>query len=306
MRDKYRDQLKQQIAQKGEEVKQKALKEAQELRQSLQKLDADSMLGMRSEKPRELALQDLTHLEAALKADDFDLAAEAARDLAGQTSDLQFQAEQQKRQDEAFNNPPETRRRNREVADEMKSDAKKADDISRMLDQLFPQMQQQMSDADRQQMDAQEQSQKGLEKRAQGLQQQMDDIQQRAPVFDPETEGQMERARQGMEQAGQRLRGKEPGKGYSEQQGALEALKGLQQQMQQQGGKGGKKGGLPMPMGRRQGGGRGLQQEKVEIPDEDPQRNSRELRKDVMDAMKQGAPERYKEQVKRYYEELVR
>jgi hypothetical protein len=60
-----------------------------------------------------------------------------------------------------------------------------------------------------------------------------------------------------------------------------------------------------MPMGRRNGG-RGLQQEKVEIPDEDPQRNSRELRKDVMDAMKQGAPERYKEQVKRYYEELVR
>jgi hypothetical protein len=135
----------------------------------------------------------------------------------------------------------------------------------------------------------------------------MDDIQQRAPVFDPETEQQLERARQDMEQAGQRLKGKEPGKGYSEQQGALEALKGLQQQMQQQGGKGsGKKGGLPRPIGRRQGNGRGLDHEKVDIPDEDPSRSSRELRKDVMDAMKQGAPERYKEQVKRYYEELVR
>jgi len=30
------------------------------------------------------------------------------------------------------------------------------------------------------------------------------------------------------------------------------------------------------------------------------------FRKDVMDATKQGAPERYKEQVKRYYEELVK
>jgi hypothetical protein len=308
MRDKYRDQLREQIAKKGEGVKQQALKEAAELRQSLQKLDADQMMGMRSEKPREAALQDLTHLEAALKADDFDLAAEAARDLAGQTSELQFQAEQQKRQDEAFNSPPDARRKNRETADEMRQDAKKADDISRQLDGLFPQMNQQMSDGDKQQMESQEQSQKGLEKRAQGLQQQMDEIQNRAPIFDSETEGQLERARQGMDQAGQRLKGREPGKGFSEQQGALEALKGLQQQMQQNSqGKGGKKGGLPMPMGmgRRSGRG-GLQQEKVEIPDEDPSRNSRELRRDVMDAMKQGAPERYKDQVKRYYEELVR
>src|SRR5438552_18101069 len=99
-------------------------------------------------------------------------------------------------------------------------------------------------------LDAQEQQQRGLERRAGQLQQQMDDIQQRAPVFDPETEGQLERAKQGMDQASQRLKGREPGRGYSEQQGALEALRGLQQQMQQ-GGRGGKK--LPMPMGRRSG-----------------------------------------------------
>jgi hypothetical protein len=308
MRDKYREQLREQIAKRGEDVKQRALRQAAELRQSLQKLDADQMLGARSEKPREAALQDLTHLEAALKADDFDLAAEAARDMAGQTSDLQYQAEQQKRQDEVFGTPMDARKKNKEIAEEMKADARKADDISRSLDSLFPQMGQQLSEGDKQQLDSQEQSQKGLEKRAQGLQQQMDDIQQRAPVFDPETEQQLERARQDMEQAGQRLKGKEPGKGYSEQQGALEALKGLQQQMQQQGGKGsGKKGGLPRPIGRRQGNGHGgLDHEKVDIPDEDPSRSSRELRKDVMDAMKQGAPERYKEQVKRYYEELVR
>ena len=131
----------------------------------------------------------------------------------------------------------------------------------------------------------------------------MDEIQQRAPVFDPETEGQMERARQNMEQAGQRLKGREPGKGYSEQQGALEALKGIQQQMQQQGSSGKKR--MPNPLGRRRGGN-STEHEKVVIPDDDPSRAPRELRKDVMDAMKQGAPERYKEQVKRYYEELVK
>ena len=31
-----------------------------------------------------------------------------------------------------------------------------------------------------------------------------------------------------------------------------------------------------------------------------------EYRKDILDAMKQGAPEKYKDQVKRYYEEIVK
>jgi hypothetical protein len=52
------------------------------------------------------------------------------------------------------------------------------------------------------------------------------------------------------------------------------------------------------------GRGRGVRQEKVEIPDEDPNAAPQQLRKDVMDAMKQGAPDRYREQNKRYYEEL--
>jgi hypothetical protein len=301
MRDKSRSAMKEQLQRRGEEVKQRVLEQAQALRQSLQALDADNM-SSRAEKPREASLQDISHLEAALKADDFDLAAEAARDLEAQTHELYEQGDSQRRQDEMFGNPPEVRRKSREQADRLKADHQRADNISRQLDNLFPQSSQQLSESDKQQLEAQEQSQRGLQKRAESLQQQMDDIQQRAPVFDPETEGQLDRARQGMEQASQRLKGREPGRGYSEQQGALEALRGLQQQMQQQGGKGGRK--LPMPIGRRNLSSQ--KHEKVEIPDEDPSRAPRELRKDVMDAMKQGAPERYKEQVKRYYEELVK
>jgi hypothetical protein len=60
-----------------------------------------------------------------------------------------------------------------------------------------------------------------------------------------------------------------------------------------------------MPLKKR-GGGRGNRHEKVEIPDEDQAAGSREYRKDVMDAMKQGAPDRYKDQNKKYYEELVK
>lgn len=301
LRDKNRQAMKEQLAKRGDEVKQKVLEQAKALREDLQQLDSD-MMGSRAEKPREAALQDLSHLEAALKADDFDLASEAARDLSEQTQELHGQGESQRRQDEMFGNPADVRKKSKDLAERLKSDAQRADNIQKQLDSLFPQQSQQMTEGDRQQMDQQESSQRSLEKRAQSLQQQMDEIQQRAPVFDSETESQLERARQGMDQASQRLRGREPGKGYSEQQGALEALKGLQQQMQQQGGGG--KGKIPMPMRRRIAGGQ--KHEKVEIPDDDPSRAPRELRKDVMDAMKQGAPERYKDQVKRYYEELVK
>jgi hypothetical protein len=105
------------------------------------------------------------------------------------------------------------------------------------------------------------------------------------------------------------MQGKDPGRGYGEQQAALEALRQFQKQMQQsqRGGKGGK--GLPMPMGgrsrRQEGNGRDPNNQ-VELPDEDAFQAPKEFRKDLLDAMKQGAPEKYREQVKRYYEELVK
>jgi hypothetical protein len=44
----------------------------------------------------------------------------------------------------------------------------------------------------------------------------------------------------------------------------------------------------------------------VEIPGAEAHRVPEEFRKDLMEAMKQGAPERYRGEVQRYYEELVK
>jgi hypothetical protein len=102
---------------------------------------------------------------------------------------------------------------------------------------------------------------------------------------------------------------RDPARGYGEQQAALEQLQRLQQQMreaqQQQRGKGR---GLPLPMmaGRTGSSGSANSREDVEIPDENQYQAPKEFRKDLLDAMKQGAPEKYRDQVKRYYEELVR
>jgi hypothetical protein len=116
----------------------------------------------------------------------------------------------------------------------------------------------------------------------------------------------MEEIGQRMGEAAQRMGGQDPGRGYGQQQMALEGLKRFQKQMKEsQQGQG--QGGLPLPMGMGRREGNGMDpREKVELPDEDAFQAPKEFRKDLLDAMKQGAPERYKEQVKRYYEELVK
>jgi hypothetical protein len=109
--------------------------------------------------------------------------------------------------------------------------------------------------------------------------------------------------------AKERLQGGDPNRGFSEQKAAQDLLQQFQQQMQQNQSKGKGGPGLPLPMfsgGRRSGWGQSQSREKVEIPDADQHQAPKEFRQDLLDAMKQGAPEKYKDQVKRYYEELVK
>ena len=54
------------------------------------------------------------------------------------------------------------------------------------------------------------------------------------------------------------------------------------------------------------GDSQSMRHDKVEIPDAEAGRGPAEFRKELLDAMKQAAPEKYKERVKQYYEELVK
>ena len=59
--------------------------------------------------------------------------------------------------------------------------------------------------------------------------------------------------------------------------------------------------------GRRQSGGRtGFDSQPVEIPQADKNRADPRFRKDLLEAAKQKAPDRYQEAVRKYYEELIR
>jgi hypothetical protein len=59
-------------------------------------------------------------------------------------------------------------------------------------------------------------------------------------------------------------------------------------------------------MGRRQMGGNQSKHEPVRIPGADESKAPREWRQELLEAMREKAPERFREEVRRYYEELVK
>jgi DNA repair exonuclease SbcCD ATPase subunit len=68
--------------------------------------------------------------------------------------------------------------------------------------------------------------------------------------------------------------------------------------------------GIPMPMqrpfhGRMDEGQFGASTEKVEIPSEEAYKVPKEFRQDILDALKEGLPEKYKDLNKDYYQRLV-
>lgn len=306
LRDKARAQQKDRIARQGEQLKKELQSKLDALEKSWRELDSQRM-GSRFEENRKQALQSRDNVEQALQANDFDLASEAADQMEESAEAMSENAQTQRRNDELFQNPPEARRESKQTSDKLERDAKTAKDIASKLRELFPQPGQAMSESDKKELSELSKQQRQLQQQTQDLQQRMEQMGERAPIFSEDAQQQMQQASDKMQSASEKLQGRDANRGFGEQQGAMQALQGLKQSMQQQQGKGGK-GGLPMPAMRsgRQRGGKGNSNEKVEIPDEDPNAAPREFRKDVMDAMKQGAPDRYKEQTRRYYEELVK
>lgn len=97
-----------------------------------------------------------------------------------------------------------------------------------------------------------------------------------------------------MQSAEGQLRGGKPREAEGEESQALEALGKAREQVQRE---------------RRPGneeGGQAMDRDPVKIPGADEYQAPREFREDILDAMKRAAPERYKQQVRRYFEELVR
>jgi hypothetical protein len=307
IRDHYREQLRERLREKGEPLKNQIRRDLEAVAQDYRKTRPGE-LGPRSDRALENAQSELENLKSALHADDFDLAAEAARSAGQAADEIARDAQQQHALNEAYRNPGEVRDQSKRMAQRMEQDAQKLHDIQRSLQQLFPPPGSQLSTPDRQRMQQLSQEQRGLEQKAQDLGQKMQQLNKLAPLFGNKGMEQLEQVGERMSSATERLEGRDPGRGYGEQKSALDGLEQLQQRMQEAQRSGGSGGGLPLPMfaGREGEDGNEVSPQKVEIPEADPGTAFQDFRKDLLDAMKQGTPERYREQVKSYYEELVK
>lgn len=306
LKEKSRAQVKERLAQRGKALKEELLRKAEDVSRDY-KAFRPPQTGTRMDRPLEEVQGELENLKNALKVEDFDLAAESAARAERASAEVSGYGEQQRQLDEMFQNPMEARKASREASERLRANASKVQDIHKKLEELFPKPGSALSEAEKQKLDQMAQGQRKLEQKAQGLRRKMEEMSQMAPVFGADAERQMSEVSDRMGEAAERMEGKDPGRGYGEQRAALDRLGQLEEQMKQSRRGKGKKGGLPLPMmaGRREGMGR-RDREKIEIPDEEAFQAPKEFRKDLLDAMKQGTPEKYKDQVKRYYEELVK
>jgi len=132
----------------------------------------------------------------------------------------------------------------------------------------------------------------------QRLQQRLQQQTQQLPGLEGVPQEQLKRARSSMEEAAQQLRHRKPSRARPGQQQAMHELQGLMEGL--------KRSAKPkQAQGQRQGGRRSSQ-EQVQIPKAKEYEAPAEFRQELLEAMKDRAPEEFQESVKRYYESLVR
>jgi len=183
----------------------------------------------------------------------------------------------------------------------------------KQLQELVPDPSSLLGPADRQKMSKDADRQDQLGETAQRLQQMMDEIGKEAPIFGPEHKKRLQDAQQAMQRASQQMRNQNLRGARSSQRQAMRQLAELAKDLEQSGGQG--QGGIPMPLPN--GGSPGSEpsgedgdsgvasKERVEIPDGSAFKVPDAYRRDILDAMREGAPESWAQEVKRYYEKLI-
>lgn len=311
LKDAYQKELEKRMKGRLDELVERLKKQAEQARGTLEAVPEaafESGFARFDAETHQGALASLENLGMLLEARDFseahDVAQQALRQASNLAVSMHEQAVEARRLESLLGDRVE-------VLDQAADHAAEGRDISQdivnELDRLFPDPRDVFGREDQKKMAKMGEQQEALRRRTASLQQKMDEISKKAPVFSPGMEGELRQAGRHMGEAGWRLGQSDARSASGQQKAALDRLGRLEEQMQQmaqnQGGS-----GMPMPMssGGRGSGAYGMSQEKVEIPDADQYKAPDAFRKELLDAMKEGTPERYQQQVKRYYEELVK
>ncbi len=315
--EQVRSQLRQRMGEKLRQAREQAKRLeqlAKEARGDLGK--AQPGTPERSEADLDAAMEALSDLQRALAMKDLEAAQEMTQRAVAPTRRLSMALEEDaalaERVPGATSKDPLSLREAQKHATEA---GQKVAELARELTKLAPDPRQALTPSESGKLDELAKKQQSLERQAGELQQKLAQLMQKAPVFPQGAQQLLGEGRGHMGQAAGELGQKNAQRGHGEQQAALDSLSRFKQgleKMAKKDGSGQPGGGFPFPFG--ESGGQGEQQgdsgdptqDKVEIPGAEAHRISEEFRKDLMEAMKQGAPERYKNEVQRYYEELVK
>ncbi len=302
------------LAKKGADFVQRMKKKVEESRNKLGQI-GESQSPFRSDSDLRAAKESLQELDDALSVKDFDQASQAAAKALGHAQmvkdDLQRIADETRRYPGMWQKTPDEAQKDLKNA---QGGMKPIQDLQQELGELFPAPGQSMSDEDKQKMRGLSQRQGSLQQQAGKLQQQMGELNKKAPIFNPDAQQMMQQAGERMGKAQGQLSAKNPSGASAEERASLDQLGQLKKGLQQKSGQGQGQGqGIPWPwvgpgMQRGEDGtdGPNNEDEKMAIPGADQYQVPEEYRKEILDAMKQRAPDKYKEQVKRYYEEIVK
>ncbi len=275
--------------------------------------------GLFGEDPLGTAKEKTQDLDRALGSHDLDQALRSARQAAQSSrgAEAQISREQQLAADGALgaspggSSPPAL-----DLAGHRLGEARALlEGVRDQIEKLFPKDDQLLSPSDQRKLEELSKRQQTLQGQLGQVRQEIRKLQDQAPIFDPSARQQLEEAGSQMGQAQRSLAARQPGKASESEQGALRQLDSLRRSLDQgqKGASGG--GGFPMPFASSgpgeespdgEGGEGAEDREKVVIPGADQYRVPPEFRQDVLDAMKQKAPPQYEDQVKKYYQEIVR
>ena len=267
---------------------------------------------------RELAQTEetLSHLEEMLKGWDakesLGLAKEMSQNLDRWNNRMKNTLEQKK-----LSKKEEVSGKDREVPEKIEDAAHQNQQIIKDLEAVMKYLEEQhrasLTQEDQEAMQQYAQKQKELQEEAEELKEEADKLSRHNPFMDEMADNHLDMASKSMGGAKEKLSKQDAQGAVVDERESLyrlaEAKKGMEKAKEriEQGMMGE---GIPMPMpgpfrGKGGEGQFGASTEKVEIPSEEAYKVPKEFRQDILDALKEGLPEKYKDLNKDYYQRLV-
>ncbi|MBS2023429.1 MAG: DUF4175 family protein [Deltaproteobacteria bacterium] len=300
----------------GKELARKLMGKVEQAKKQIAQLDPSTMEQTGLDEQMEILQGRTEDLQRALQAGDFeearDQADRAERASRSVASRLALEEQVQQGRFGSMSRDPVALRKSQQAA---QGAMEPLSEVARELQNSLPREGQGMTPEEQREMDAQAQEQGSIKEGFEGVRQKLSEVGKKVPIFTPQHEQTLRESAEGMERAQERLSEHETRGGQAGEEQALEKMGQFEKAMEElaKNGQGGK-GGMPIPWGEPGGnesgdgdneGGDEVNREKVQIPDAESGR-PQEFRKKLLDAMKQPPPERFKERVKQYYEELVK